>query len=93
MKRVLVIMMLLAFVAASTAAFAMPETVTYTGKGTVTFNHKAHGKKLGCKACHEGAPKKIEITGKDTAHGLCLACHKKMKDEGAPTKCNDCHKK
>ena len=42
MKRVLVIMMLLAFVAASTVAFAA-DTVTYTGKGTVTFNHKAHG--------------------------------------------------
>jgi len=92
MKRVLVIMMLLAFVAASTVAFAA-DTVTYTGKGTVTFNHKAHGEKLGCKACHEGTPAKIEITGKDTAHGLCLACHKKMKDQGAPTKCNDCHKK
>jgi len=91
MKRALVIMMLLTFVAASVAFAA--DTVTYTGKGTVTFNHKAHGEKLGCDACHEGTPAKIEIKDKDSGHGKCLACHKTMTDKGAPTKCNECHKK
>ncbi|BCR03831.1 c-type cytochrome [Desulfuromonas versatilis] len=89
MKKLLVIAMLTMFAAAPAIA---ADTYTYTGKGTVTFNHKAHGEKLGCEKCHEGEPKKIEIKDKDTGHATCLDCHKAMKDQGAPTKCNDCHK-
>ena len=88
MKKLIVAVMIVAF--AVTAAWAA-DVVTYENKkGNVTFNHKAHGEKLGCKACHEGAPAKIAID-KNSAHKqLCKDCHKK---QGGPTKCNDCHKK
>jgi predicted CXXCH cytochrome family protein len=47
-----------------------------------------------CDSCHnaEMANEKLR-TWKDIGHGLCKDCHTKMKDAGAPTKCNDCHKK
>ena len=75
MKKLIVAMMIVAF--AVTAAFAA-DVVTYENKkGNVTFNHKAHGEKLGCKACHEGAPAKIAVD-KNSAHkALCKDCHKK----------------
>ena len=45
-----------------------------------------------CDSCHNAdfANEKLR-TWKDIGHGLCKDCHTKMKDEGAPTKCNDCH--
>ncbi len=88
MKKLIVAVMIVAF--AVTAAWAA-DVVTYENKkGNVTFDHKGHGDKLGCKACHEGAPAKIAID-KNSAHKqVCKDCHKK---QGGPTKCNDCHKK
>ena len=88
MKKLIVAVMIVAF--AVTAAWAA-DVVTYENKkGNVTFNHKVHGEKLGCKACHEGAPAKIAVD-KKAAHGAaCKDCHKK---QGGPTKCNDCHVK
>ncbi|PLX99118.1 MAG: cytochrome C [Desulfuromonas sp.] len=88
MKKLIIAVMIIAF--AVTAAWAA-DTVTYENKkGNVAFNHKVHGEKLGCKACHEGTPAKIAID-KKAAHGdACKSCHK---DQGGPTKCNDCHKK
>jgi len=88
MKKLIVAVMIIAF--AVTAAWAA-DVVTYENKkGNVTFNHKAHGDKLGCNACHEGEPAKIAVD-KDTAHkALCKDCHAK---QGGPTKCNDCHAK
>jgi c(7)-type cytochrome triheme protein len=45
-----------------------------------------------CDSCHNDtfANEKLR-TWKDIGHGLCKDCHTKMKDAGAPTKCNDCH--
>ncbi len=91
MKKLLVAALLVAF--AATPALAVEDTYSYTGKGTVTFNHKVHGEKLGCEACHEGEPAKIEVTDKATGHAACLDCHKEKKAEGAPTKCGACHVK
>ena len=47
-----------------------------------------------CDTCHNAdfANEKLR-TWKDIGHGLCKDCHTKKKDEGAPTKCGDCHKK
>ncbi|KPJ99228.1 MAG: hypothetical protein AMK71_10085 [Nitrospira bacterium SG8_35_4] len=47
-----------------------------------------------CDTCHNAdfANEKLR-TFKDIGHGLCKDCHTKKKDEGAPTKCTDCHKK
>lgn len=88
MKKLIVAVMLVAF--AITVAYAS-DVVTYENKkGSVTFDHKMHGEKLGCDACHEGTPAKVAID-KNAAHGeSCKDCHK---DKGGPTKCNDCHKK
>ncbi|WP_303722217.1 cytochrome c3 family protein [Malonomonas rubra] len=90
MKRLIVTLLALAFLTTATAAIAA-DVVTYeASKGAVTFNHKAHGEKLGdCAKCHEGTPAKIAVD-KSGAHGaVCKDCHKAM---GGPTKCNDCHK-
>ena len=47
-----------------------------------------------CDTCHNADFKNAKLTKwKDIGHGLCKDCHTKMKDAGAPTKCNDCHKK
>ena len=47
-----------------------------------------------CDTCHNAdfATEKLR-TWKDIGHGLCKDCHTKMKDQGAPTKCADCHPK
>ena len=47
-----------------------------------------------CESCHNAdfANEKLR-TWKDIGHGQCKDCHTKMKDQGAPTKCNDCHQK
>jgi len=47
-----------------------------------------------CDSCHDAdfANEKLR-KWKDIGHGLCKACHKKMKAEGAPTKCGACHPK
>lgn len=90
MKKLVLMMLLLAFVATNVAIAA--DSYTYeNSKGNVTFDHKGHGEKLGgdCSKCHAGEPAKIEVN-KDFAHGACKDCHKEM---NGPTKCNDCHKK
>jgi c(7)-type cytochrome triheme protein len=90
MKKLIVLLMIMAFAAATVAIAA--DTYTYEGtQGNVTFNHKAHADKLGCKDCHgDAAPAKIKVT-KDSAHGaVCKDCHKA---KNAPNKCGDCHKK
>ncbi len=91
MKRLVVTLIAVSFLAAGSLALAS-DMVTLTAKnGNVTFNHKAHQDKMECKVCHgEGTPAKIELD-KDKAHALCKDCHT-TKGAG-PTKCNECHKK
>ena len=90
MKKLFVVLMLIAFAASATLAIAA-DSVTYENKqGKVVFNHKGHSDKMKCDACHQGTPAKIAVT-KDSAHGaVCKDCHKA---KGGPTKCGDCHKK
>ena len=47
-----------------------------------------------CDTCHNAdfANEKLR-KWKDIGHGLCKACHTKMKADGAPTKCGGCHPK
>jgi len=89
MKKLVIMMMLLAFVGANVAIAA--DSYTYDNKkGTVTFDHKAHQDKVSdCAKCHEGEPAKIAVD-KNYGHKTCKTCHKEM---NGPTKCNDCHKK
>ena len=89
MKKLVIMMMVLAFVGANIVIAA--DIVTYENKkGTVTFNHKAHQEKLDdCAKCHEGEPVKIEVN-KVYGHKSCKSCHKEM---NGPTNCNECHVK
>ncbi|OQY24948.1 MAG: hypothetical protein B6I37_02470 [Desulfobacteraceae bacterium 4572_35.2] len=97
-KKVLLIAIILAqftFIGISGALAA--DQYSYTGKGTVTFNHAEHRNIMECSACHTGEePDKIVISNKKEGHGLCLSCHKTEKKKGnkaAPTSCSQCHKK
>ncbi|MCD6526258.1 MAG: cytochrome c3 family protein [Desulfuromonas sp.] len=95
MKTKLLFIALFTMVCATTAIAA--DQYQYTGKGTVSFNHKMHGEKLECSACHTTAtPEKMAITNKKEGHDKCLVCHKAEKKNGnnaAPTSCSQCHKK
>jgi hypothetical protein len=75
MKKLIIVIMLVAF--AFTVAYAA-DTVTYENeKGTVTFDHKTHGEKMECTACHEGTPAKIYIDKKAAQGDSFKGCHKK----------------
>ena len=94
MKRIAVVVVLLMFVAAPLAAVAA-DTVTLKAKmGDVTFNHKVHGEKSGCKTCHTAEPPaKFALGGKDPGHKLCTTCHTEKKAGPQANKCMECHKK
>lgn len=92
MKKLIISTLLVAFAAAPALAATAPTapSVLKAKNGNVTFNHKSHAK-VDCKTCHtKGEPGKMELD-KDSAHKLCMGCHK---EKGAgPTKCGECHKK
>ena len=94
MKRIVVVVALLLFIAAPLAAGAA-DTVTLKAKmGNVTFNHKVHGEKSGCKSCHTAEPPaKFALGGKDPGHKLCTTCHAEKKAGPQANKCMECHKK
>ncbi|MHB8845176.1 MAG: cytochrome c3 family protein [Nitrospirota bacterium] len=94
MKKFVIAAVLLMLAAAPLAAVAA-DTVTLKAKmGDVTFNHKAHGEKVGCKACHTAEPPaKFALGGKDPAHKLCGGCHTEKKAGPQANKCMECHKK
>lgn len=85
MKKVIVLISLVAFAGTAVAADVMEF------KRGVKFNHKAHQEAVkDCKKCHEKAPGKIEGFGKDFAHKTCKGCH--TESNKGPTACKDCHK-
>jgi hypothetical protein len=95
MKRVLITLIVAAFVVGGSLSIAFaegPEVLTFSTKmGDVTFAHAKHQETLGsCEPCHEGTPGKIEGFGKDWAHKTCKSCHK---EKGVSTSCKTCHKK
>jgi len=107
MKKLIVLLAVVAFVATSMVAFANngPAEVKYEVKmGAVTFNHAAHQKEVtDCATCHHkgldaGACKTCHLAkkgdapkAKDAFHKQCKGCHKEMKK--GPTKCKECHVK
>jgi hypothetical protein len=58
--------------------------------GNIEFDHMGHRKNFACTDCHEGPPRHFEMT-KESAHKLCLGCHKKV-GAGPLVHCSDCHK-
>ena len=105
MKRILAVLLTVAFLAAGTLiAFAAegPADVKIQNKnGDIAFPHHMHQTKVpDCKTCHHGGDTaacrschgvKAEAPKfKDVGHKFCKGCHK---DQNGPTKCNGCHKK
>ncbi len=58
--------------------------------GNIEFDHMGHRKNFACTDCHEGPPRHFDMT-KESAHKLCLGCHKKV-GAGPLAHCSDCHK-
>lgn len=97
MKKIVVALCALVAFTGTAIAAAPADVVMKNTKGDVPFAHKKHedaGVLKDCKACHaEAAGGKIGKLGKDKGHAQCLTCHKEAKNDKAPTKCGDCHKK
>lgn len=95
MKKLIVLLAIVAFVGTAFTAIAMadngPATIKLDAKmGAVTFNHAAHQSRVpDCKTCHHN--------GVDA--GKCTTCHKKKKGDAPSAKsafhktCKGCHKK
>lgn len=92
MKSFVAVVVLMLLVAAPVVA---ADSVTLKSKmGDVTFNHKVHGEKYGCKSCHPSEPAaKFALGGKDPGHKACQTCHNEKKAGPVSTKCMECHKK
>ena len=101
MKKLVVLLMAVAFMVVSASLFAMPkapEKVTINEvqkrKPAVTFNHKAHADQFGCKECHH------KWKGGNAVPRKCSECHKAKKEGKIPSakhayhkRCKGCHKK
>ncbi len=85
-------------------AFAAPVTAKAPEghkQPAAQFDHEKHGlKQTGdknapdCKKCHDAVKEAKAGDMKNTAHGVCLDCHKgEGKAKGAPQACTACHKK
>ncbi|ACM20323.2 cytochrome c, 3 heme-binding sites [Geotalea daltonii FRC-32] len=59
--------------------------------GDITFDHVNHRRNFTCGDCHNGPPRFIELDH-DSAHKLCLGCHRKL-GVGPLQHCSDCHKR
>ena len=105
MKKMIVLLMVTAFVAA-TAFVAIadngPAQIKLDAKmGAITLDHAKHqgltecktchhtGENVSCKSCHDAKPDTPK--SKDAFHKLCKDCHKGK--DPAPTKCKGCHVK
>ena len=66
----LILAALLTTIMFSAAAYAEKETIVLPAKnGNVEFDHKKHQEMLkSCMPCHEKAPGKIEVLGKEFGH-------------------------
>lgn len=84
-KTILLLLIILSY-----AFVANADYVFKAYNGDVTFNHINHRKKFTCGDCHNGPPRFIELDH-DSAHKLCLGCHKKL-GVGPLRHCGDCHK-
>jgi hypothetical protein len=79
---------LAAGIAFAADAPAAPSTLV-AKNGNVTFTHKTHAA-VKCETCHGATVAKLELD-KDSAHKLCVECHKT--EAKGPAKCAECHKK
>jgi hypothetical protein len=79
-----------------------PEYYLFSNKkGLVHFNHETHVALEGsdypgnCKECHgpDKFPKRFDdgVLVRETAHEICIRCHKRTGKVQAPTQCGGCH--
>ena len=111
-KRIIAPLILLLIFILNTAALANEKVIKEVfelsagDKGDITFPHNKHQKALkDCTICHNLFPKKTGAITEMITNGKlqkkqvmdhCLACHRKMKNDGektGPTSCSQCHKK
>lgn len=100
MKKLVLMLMVIAFVATAAMA-AMPGEVKYDTKmGTVTFDHAAHKDRAdSCKDCHHNGMKACLTchdgdkapAAKKAYHQTCKGCHEESGQ--GPVKCTGCHKR
>ncbi|MBE9486905.1 MAG: hypothetical protein KAT62_02260 [Desulfuromonadales bacterium] len=103
MKKMLVLLAVIAFVATSALVAVAdngPAEIKMSLKkmGVVTFDHAAHQALDACAVCHHtdgyekcGSCHGVDpnvIKSKDAFHKQCKNCHK---EKGGPTKCKGCH--
>ena len=89
MKKLLFILLFLSVASFSFAGNA-DFVKTYSGHGTVTFDHSKHNHyETDCDYCH--TPLKANGVDKKFGHAVCRDCHKKSQEKTAPTKCSGCH--
>ncbi len=106
MKKLMVVLMVAAFVATAFVAIAQdkgPAVIKMTKKGTVTFDHAKHqtagtcvdchhtGGFEKCSSCHAKKADGKKLKYKKAMHNNCIGCHKDVKK--GPTKCKQCHVK
>lgn len=92
MKKISVVVAMLAVTAFAGVAFAADVIDLPASNGKISFNHTKHKEDLkDCKKCHTNGPGKIAEMNKDWAHKTCKGCHSEMKK--GPTSCKECHKK
>ena len=108
MKKLMVVLMVAAFVAVAFVAVAQdkgPAVIEMTKKGTVTFNHAQHqvsvpdcaachhtGGFEKCSSCHAKKADGKKLKYKKAMHDNCIGCHKEMK-KGPAKGCKKCHVK
>lgn len=61
-----------AALAAQTLGPTAPDTVLYTGRGTVTFLHAAHAERWDCVTCHHESRPEMPLASE---HQKCGDCH------------------
>lgn len=85
MNKVILITLLALFYTCLAQAF------TYKAyNGDVPFDHRLHRNLFKCADCHEGPPQYFDLDH-DSAHKLCLGCHKRV-GKGPFKNCSGCHK-
>lgn len=104
MKKLFVLLAVLAVVGMAVYAIAAPNQVVYEARnGNVTFDHEMHSGtgdcvschhnddgNYSCRSCHDGTTASSGKDARGEFHAFCIDCHK---ESGMRGTCNECHKR
>ena len=103
MKKLFVLLAVLAVVGMAVYAIAAPNEIVFEARnGNVTFDHAAHvatgdcvschhdGSTDSCRSCHDGTTASSTKDARGEFHAFCIDCHKGAGMRGT---CNECHKR